>query len=305
MSIAAVITITSWNESPFYAVKSVLSNRKYVKELHFIFPGYDEQEEKDLYLEWPSDRKILEQSNIKIQFDARLKADNFEDPELLLVEIPPNCSMKLGDFELLSSKAKQSNEQQTHLGIGSSINLNEFSPWYGFLVILAVMEWVMNLFFNRKIYQYTDIRARFIMSKGKYKFLPLQHTILSYFWNPYTMKKEYSNAAIEQGKSTPREITRWILWSHETFKFGLWILPYICVYIFITISWLSILSNFLSFSWIISTASLAVWFVEFLVAFFVTNGHIKVKYHIILCALFPVYWILFPFVFASAKFLSN
>jgi hypothetical protein len=304
MSIAAIIIISDWNESPRTAIKSVVSNRKYVKELHIVFPAFDEQREKELYQDWMKDKEILLQSDIKVQFDAVLKVEYYDDPKLLLVEIPPNCSMKLGDFELLSSRAKQCNEQQTHLGIGATLNLGSFSLWYGYLVILSVMEWFMNVWFNRKLYQYTDIRARFVMTKGEFKFLPLEHNILSSIWNPYTMKKEYGNATIEPGNMSPKQLTQWVLWSHQTFKFGLWILTYIPIYVFLTISWLGVISTFINFSWIITTTSVSMWIVEFLVSYLIARNYLKVNQLVILCMFFPVYWITFPLVLVWGKFSS-
>jgi hypothetical protein len=301
MSFAAVITITDWNESPQNAVKSIVSNKKYVKELHFVFPGYDEQREKELYSDWMKDKQSLLDGGVEVYFDATLKVDYYKDPKMLLVEIPPNCIMKLGDFELLSSKSKQCTEQQTHFGIGATLNLGKFSFWYGFLVVLSVMEWFMNVWFNKKLYQYTDVRARYIMTKGKYKFFPLEHTVLSYFWNSHTAKKEYGNATVENLTSA-KITTQWVLWNNQTFKFGLWILAFIPIYVFFTISWIGVLSTFMHNNWVITTSSVSMWIMEFIISYLIASNYLKVDYLVLLCIFFPVYWILFPLVLVWAKF---
>jgi hypothetical protein len=297
-----VTNITSAGESPRLVVQSVLNNLNFVRDLHFIYPHYIPDEEDNLYPGWKRDREKLQNAQIPYKFEARLNVENFsDDKNTILVEVPPNCDLRLGDFERLKTQAGSADYAQTHFGLGTRFQMEGFSVWYAYLVICMVIQWFINRFaYNNKLYYYTDVRARFVVCKGKTKFIPVEHTYLWTLWNPNVMQKQYENATVSANEfPTPFSFVRWVLSNHTALGFGLWILPFIPVWFFFSISPISIVLGYQSF--IFTMSGISVYITEVGIAYLIAKTHSDMPWTFAYCLMFPLAWITFPFVLTFSK----
>jgi hypothetical protein len=297
-----VTNITSAGESPRLVVQSVLNNLTFVRDIHFIYPRYIPDEEDDLYTGWKRDREKLQNAQIPYKFEARLNMENFPDGKnTILVEVPPNCDLRLGDFERLKTQAASADYAQTHFGLSTRLQMNEFSVWYAYLVVCMVIQWFINRFgYNDKLYFYTDVRARFVIYKGKTKFIPLEHTYLWTLWNPNVMKKQYENATVSASEfPTPFSFVRWVLSNHAALGFGLWIIPFIPVWFFFSLSPLSFFLGYQSF--IFAFSGIGVYITEVGIAYLVARTYSDAPWTLAYCLMFPFAWFTFPLVLTFSK----
>lgn len=288
-----VITLTDLDENPQRAIQSLLSHKKYVNDVKIVYPRYINNEQ-ELYPGWFEDREKIRYEIIPIM-DLKYFTDDHT-----IVEIPPYVDMRLGDFENLAAQSQQCSQRQLQFGLGTTLVSNRFSLLHGFLVIMAVMEWFINRFWYRgKLINRGDIWGRFIVKKGQHhRYIGCDYSYLWNIRNTEVKPKEYANASIEL---TPT-VVHWLLRTNKLFDFGLWILVYIPIYIFISLSFSGLILYTWS-PWFVTGAATGIWSLEIFISFLIARHYVKVPWLLMFCFTFPVYWISFPYVLLYYKFL--
>lgn len=269
-----VIKITKFNECPKRAIKSVINNLTYVKDVHIINP-YFTNEEECMYKGWKEDKNQIK----NVHFSPSLIEKNLEG---IIVEIPPNCDVKAGAFNTIDKQMRHANEEQNTLALIPVLKLDGYSIFHGYFIILYLIDWFWNrLFENNKLIQYTDIRAKFIIRKGTKAFLP-KSSFFHRFWNPQTIGKIFADTAeIKESKITQT------LYNHEHFKFGLWIIPYGILWFITTTAFVAMPG---------SVYSICLWILGSLLSWLTTFHYVKSSYSIFYISAFPIYWVTFPFL---------
>jgi hypothetical protein len=297
--LSAVIKITSFNESPEFAVKSVIANKGLFNELHFIYPTF-QSEEESMYPNWLlTDKANL--NGISVFFHVMLHAKYFQS-DSIIVEIPPNCEVKSGAFTTIKSAMKAANTKQTHFALSPVTSLNQFSLWHGFLIVLMMIESVWNRIFERgKLINYTDVKAYFVMKKGKINYFPEEKS--GWVFNESTIPKAYAGGTCILRPFDDDNFVMWKLHTHTNMSLiGLWIVPYSIFYFILGISWPSVLWGAISFSNVyFASYVFLVWLLEVFVSYRVGTFYISCPKRLVFSLLFPVYWFLFPYVLIYAR----
>lgn len=294
------IPISSFGESCKDAIESIIANRIHVGQVRIIYPAYRD-DATSMYPKWPEHRETLEKNNIGVFFDAKLNPDNLENATSVVVEVPPTCRLTLGAFDSIHNQIKSANATQTHFSLATSTEFRGFSLFHGFFIVLTVLDWFWNYFFEfNKLIQYTDVRGRFILKKGGKTFLPDANQFSWRLWNSNVMPKVYAgDTARLQGLDI---ISR--LHNHSHMKFGLWLILFLPVWFILTSSWYSMISMAISFrsAWMGSYA-LTIWVVEILFCMLISGHYVKNPYNKFFYALFPIYFAFFPFILVYSKLL--
>jgi hypothetical protein len=290
-----VIPLSDLNESPEIAIKSILAHKKYAKDVKVVYAGYS-GEDHSLYNGWHEDKKKL-----NIQVIPILDLKYFDNDTALVVEVPPFAQMYLGDFENLEKQSQESTSlTQTQFSLGTTLTSQYSSILYGFLMIMTVMEWFINrLWYNGKFIQNTDIRCRFVVTKGVTRHIGNDYSYVWNILNREVKRKQYSNAIIDVGINN--QVVNWILSKHKMFSFGLWILAYVPFYIFVSLSFSSMVLYSWS-PWIVVGAGSGIWLFEILISFLICRSYCKIPYLLAYCIMFPLYWITFPYALLYFKF---
>lgn len=295
MSLTVVIPLTDLDENPKQAIKSVIAHKKFVKRVRIVYARYT-GEGHSFYNGYTEDKEQIEDIEVITKLDAKY----FSDDDNVIIEVPPNCDMRLGDFQKLEemSKDKSRPVEETQFSLGTTLVSEQVNLLHGIVMIMMLMEWVIGrVFYFGKLISHYDIRGRFIIRKGD------QHQYIAapfrYKWNLImndVRRKEYECATINITNNI-----RWLLQNNTTFSFGLWILVYIPIYVFFSLSFNSIW--FYKWSpWILMTVTTTSWSVVSLISFFLMRQYLRVPYLVVYCILFPFYWISFPYILLFYKF---
>jgi hypothetical protein len=298
--LSAVIRISNFGESPEPAVKSIIANKDRFKEVHFIYPSF-QSEEESMYLGWKDD-KINLGEHIRVLFHVMLHA-HLLDPDCIIVEIPPNCEMKQGAFTKIQNIMRSLDTKQNTCSLASTNSLPQGSFWVGFFIILNVIETIWNRLFERgKLIEYTDVKAYFLLKKGKVAYFPDSG---GYLFNSGTVPKVYSDgtAVLKQNFASVYEHLMWRLHNHANLKLmGLWIFPYSINYFILAISWPAILRGAIAFDNVyFASYVLLVYFVEVIFSYWIGSYYIKTPKRLVYSLLFPIYWALFPWILIYAR----
>jgi hypothetical protein len=286
--------LTDLDENPKTAIKSVIAHKKFVKRVKIVYARYPGQDHS-FYHGYAEDCEEIE-----VDVITKLDAKYFGNDDNVIIEIPPNCDMRLGDFQKLEeiSKDKSRPVEETQFSLGTTFFSNTFNLMHGVIMIMMLMEWLIGrvFYFGKHISHY-DIRGRFIIRKGN------QQQYLSepfkYRWNLImndVKRKEYECATIDITNNI-----RWLLYNNTTFAFGLWIFVYIPIYVFLSLSFNSVWFYKMS-PWILLTITTTSWSFFSLASFLLMRQYIKVPYLFVYCILFPFYWISFPYILLYYKF---
>jgi len=298
--LSAVIHVTNFGESPEPAVKSIIASKDRFKEVHFIYPTF-QSEEESMYPSWKEDKVQLE--GIRILFHILLHA-HLLDSDCIIVEIPPNCAVKQGAFNKIQNMMKSVNTKQHTCSLASTSSLPQGSFWVGFFVILQVIESIWNRIFERgKLIEYTDVKAYFLIKKGKIAQFPEAG---GYLFNSGVIPKVYSDGTAvlqQQSFASVFEYLMWRLHTHANLKLmGLWIFPYFINYFILAISWPAILRGAIAFdSFYFASYVVLVYVMEIVISYWIGVYYIKTPRRLVYSLLFPLYWALFPWVLIYAR----
>lgn len=301
---AVAVTISGYAESAQRAVHGVLLNRDKVKQLHFVYPAYQSDTES-MYAEWPKDRVALEKAGIQVFFDATLDAKYFNSDTDSVIEINPYCELKSGAFATIQSTLKATSHEQTHVALATATKLNRFSLWYGFIIVLTVIDWLWNrIGEHNKLMQYTDVVARFIVRKGQVASLP-RPSVSWRLWNPHVVPKIYAG---ETALNCPPEseegfqYTSWLLYTHKHLGFGLWMFPFALAWFVLSSSWFGTFYSVLfTRSLVMGTYAMGTWLMEITVAWLICGHYLQLNYKNVFYVLFPFYLLAFPFFLLYCK----
>ncbi len=293
-NISIVIHITESAESARFAVKSIINNIDLIHSVHFIHPAYD-TDKTSMYKGWTEDRISL--AGTPIYFHPEMRSSDFESS--IVCEIPPFCELKKGPLKTIEKRLRHSSHSQNHC-ILSTVSIYEgFSVFYGFLLVLQVIDWIWNrVFENNKLIQYTDVIARQVIRKGQKKFLPTERFSWR-LWNSEVIPKIYcKESALKFGSMSSYETLKWRLYTHKNLTFGLWIFLYFPIYITTALPWVSM--TFFGANVLVQIVVL-LWIIEFILTWLVCKDYVKMRAVFVYAALFPVYWVFFPFFLIWSK----
>ncbi len=279
------------------AIKGILANSEHVDELHLIYPSF-EDEESSMYDGWKEDKIKLVNAEIEPVFEARIHTESLSEATVL-IEIPPTCRLKLGAFDAIREQIQSAGTAQTHFALATSTEVRGFSIWTGFLVVLTVIEWIWNHFFERsKLIQYTDVRGRFVLRKGETLILPEEHQTSWRFWNANVMRKRYAgDTCVLKGMDIFAR-----LHNHRYLGLGLWVIPFFFFWFVYTFAWAPVIQNMTLWT---SVYTLALWVLQICVAYLVSGWYIKSRYNVLFCLLFPLYFAAFPFMLVFSRLLRK
>lgn len=284
MTLAVAIRISDFRESPERAVRSVLAHKDRISELHFIHPTYREGDE--LYPGWLQNDAV-KLGPILVHFDATLNGANFGPQVTQVIELAPSTELCLGAFEQVKQLTKSAQIHQNHIAISTgTIFRGLVNPWYGFAVVMTVIDWIWNrtIGWNRLI-QSNDIHVRFLMRKGKRAFLP-EPTFSSIYPRQYG-----ANVARTQPDSV-----LWLLNTHSNLKLGWWIVLFSPIWLFLTLSWVSVVSGAIfAQSLVLGSWVGSAWMVQSLMAHLICANYLQMPYAWVYHLLFPAYFAAFPF----------
>lgn len=296
MSFTAVVHITGFNECPENAVKSVVSNVNHFSKLLIVFPGYDESNE--LYKDFEEDKAYLEEHDTEILVIPKLSIDYVENHSI--VEIPAYCRFKPGGMEMIRRQIADAPNSVTHFAMSTVTALPDFSLFYGFLMLVEVINWIRSRITERgRLYQYNDVRIRHVVQCGKRRYLPERQFIWR-FWNNGCAWRLYGGDAavmMPPNDRTGYDYVMWTLYTNTTMGFSAWLFVFMGV-------WLSLLlpAYGLVVKWNIDSMwILGAWFAEILFSALVAQNYLKLKMGVLFSVFFPVYWMLFPFTLVYAK----
>jgi hypothetical protein len=283
--ISIVIKITGFSESPRRAISSILKNLDKIRDVHIIYPNYSSDDES-MYKGWKDDKKIITAAAKAVFIEPSLDSKNFDSDDIV-VEIPPNCELKSGAFSIIENEMKNAKPNQTHLGLSTVTKFSGFSLWYGFFIVLYTIDWIWNRLFERnKLIQYTDVKARFIIKKGKVTHFP-EKSIVWRFWNVDTIPKIFTETAVIEGGNIIA-----VLNNHSYMTIGLWLLIYGPIWFVVSTAMLSMPG---------SVYSISMWIFGSTLAWLTTKDYVKLTGSLFYVLAFPFYFILFPILLIYSK----
>ena len=294
MSLTAVVTLTGFREDCSRAIRSLIPLKHYFKDLVIVHRGYVD-DERSMYSGWVEDRESLSPVTIKIV--AQLDAVHVDGQAT--VEINPFCDIRQGAMDELVATLKGANQYQTRMGMTTSLVLDNFSVFYGFIMVSYVIDWFWQRVWCRgKLYQNLDVQSRRVVQVGPDRYLPSTSVWHSFIWNNVTIPRMYGgNAAItrpsfENGFQT----TLWYFYNHSHYTWSWWIMPFSIVWMTIAMAAYGLLLGNIGSMWILS-----VWSWEIVLAYLICESYIKCDWASAYYPLFPIYWILFPVVIIYSK----
>lgn len=295
-SLAILSTISEkFGETPEHLVNSLVKlNDARVKEVHLVYPGY-------------SGAPFANTDKLPgFKIHSSVDAIRFGADVAMVVEVPPTCELTLGALDRAVSALERGSEQQTIVGVSSSFVDAGFSPLYGFLIVLSVIDWIWNVFLELgKLTQHTDVRARYLLRKGTGRcVLPPYKRFSWRVWNPEVMRGEYGGDVARSRRwntATPGDYVAWVLHTHEHLGFGLWWFPAL-------ILWFSRLVIHFVFlygqHWTMYGFNASLVSAEIMLAFFIGKNYVRVPYFLLWCALTPIYVMAFPFMVFFSKIIK-
>lgn len=296
MSLTAVIELTGFAEDCSEAIRSLVSLKHYLKNIVIIHPAYV-NDEKSMHVGWACDRVALEP--VPVTFVTRL--DEVFVQGATVVEINPYCSVRQGALDTIVSASKSATPYQTHLGVSTSLVLDRFSLFYGFLIISYVVDWFWQRVWNRdKMYQFLDIRARRVVEVGGSKYLP-ESSWIWYIRNTGCIPRFYGgeSAVTKPVNLHGWKLVVWYFYNHRHYRWSWWIIPFSLIWAIVSMAAYGLfLGN------ITSIYILTVWMWEITASYLICENYIKMDYSLLLYPLFPVFWLLFPLVIVCSKIVS-
>lgn len=286
---SVIIPIDDPSTSAEHAISGVLTHKKRIRELYLVYPGYQD-DERSMYKGWVAHRKILGDDGIHIHIESTLDASKV-DPEAILIRISPYCELKMGAYDAVYAQMQAASASQMRGGLFSVTELQGLSPLYGFFVVLQTITWFWNRVWERnKLFQFSDVRSTVVLTKGRRRFLPDDSSFFWRFLNPTTMPGIYCPHAVNRPPSDPT----WTLRNHLHVGFGLWILVYVGLWFIMAVGVTSILSIRTSIFEI--GIPLSAWITSSLVSYATCKDYLVMRHRWIYHALFPFYFVLFPFM---------
>jgi len=276
-------------ETPRVAIKSLLNHLQEIKDLHLIYPLYQNDGES-MYKDWSSDRQQLEGAGKRVHFAATLEASDF-DVDSLIVRVPPSCELKLGAINMLKKSAEHMTTNQMHFSLIPKAIFTRHSIWNGFFVVLYMMNWIHSLFHWRRLIQYTDVWASFLIKKGKHQYFPPEPN--ERWWCTDIKRRTLTESASLLQWNNSYQYLIWTLKTHRNFGLGWWMIPYLLT--FPAILFPLVFLRQLMFWAILETIVMST------VTWWTTKHYIEMPNMALYCLMVPVYYVLFPVMLIQAR----
>ncbi len=288
-----VIELTGFAEDCSQAVRSLVPLKHYLKNLIIVHRAYVD-DEKSMYPGWIEDKAALDP--VQVTFVARLDEVYVEGQTV--VEINPYCSVRQGALDTILATVKSASPYQTHLGLSTSLVLDGFSLFYGFLIVSYVVDWFWQRVWNRdKMYQALDVRARRVVEVGGKKYIP-ESSWLWYIRNTGCIPRIYGGESVVTKPTNVKgwELVVWYFYNHRHYCWSWWIMPFSLIWAILTMAAYGLFLGNLTSIYI-----LTVWLWEITAAYLICENYIKLDLSLLLYPFFPVFWVLFPLVIVYSK----
>lgn len=162
--IDAVISISSFGESPKRAIRSVLRYPKRFKALHIVQHGYSTTH--SFYKGWSEDLQLLKRNGLDPIWHSKLDPDKLVSQAVIHIE--PDLQVKDGALDLLCEDMKDNNKWNSHFAVSSITCLETVTNWkdyastvfYGFIVVLAVFDSLRSFFNGFRYHRTVDLRGQ-------------------------------------------------------------------------------------------------------------------------------------------------
>ena len=306
MSIAAIIQIGEFNDSPKNAIYSVWQSRDRFDEVHFICPNYEE--ESEFYDGHRVDEQKLRDHGIAVFYESEIDIKTIKTS--YVAEIPCHCIVKKSGIDNLQKKIKSSEPMEQIFSLNAVVYLKTTTWRHGFLFVTALWMMFWNIWERGKTIKCTDVRVRAVMQKGKHRYLA--HSMFSWIWN------SNSNTAVKiepAVRSTcvlaPDDINyvSWYLRTNKYFKFkSFWWIIFMGFYwiffLYTTLELIRLATLYLgletfadiSFFWLPNVLIIPLWILNWVVTIYACLRTHSFPHLIVMSAFLNFYIILFPFV---------
>jgi len=305
-----IIRISNHAENPTNAIQSVINNSSHFKKLHIVCPFYDKNVLP--FENYNEVKEQLQEAGVDIILCTSLNMDKLGNE--LSLEIPPYCIVKTGGFDKLAEIHKEldrtDNTSITHFGLCPQIYVPERNLvpdlldgifGYGFFLVTFVMDFIWRIWSRDKIYLHTDVQAVRICSMGRRKFLP-QVTFMSRIRNTTHLPVSNVNSATFIPPVNGLSFSRWNLNMHPKQRFGLWMVTFCFLYIFMAFPW---------WNYIISVSYLqrplfhplfiALYIICTCTIYLASTYYMNIPNQFMLCMMHPIYFALYPLFFVYSK----
>jgi hypothetical protein len=283
MKFTFVFELTS---SPKQLIASLIANKADVEALYIVYPDYDGN---PIYPEWARDEAVL---GVPVYFVATFDPKTVDG---IIVNVPANCELKLGAFESIRQHMSRATESQTHFALTPHVRCETHSLFYGFLFIMQTIDWIWNRIYERnKLIQTSDVQARFVIRKGRRSFVP-EPKFIWRFWNTAVIPKVQTSSAVLHLRNGWSDVVTTLKY-HSHQGFGLWLIPYLSTYLVLAVTW-----NAFVYNGVMAPYTIGMWLAEILVCYLICSAAFTAPRAYIYYLLFPVYWLLYPFVLIHAR----
>lgn len=300
MSIAALIKVKTRYQCIDNALESVYRCRDRIQELHIVDSWY--REDRPRSHKWTEYEEKFRQANLSVHIHVMLDEQLITTENVL--QVHPSADFNKGALEPLQRNMKVASKNQIQCALQSQYELPGFSMAYGYILVLAVLDFFWRFYERQKHYLPTDLVLTSVVRKGKNIWIP-EKSFSARFWN-----SEQAPIFVNEGaciiRPTEHEqgfaFLRACVMDHPHMKlFRMWFLWYLA-------SW-SIMAMFLS-TIVVSIgdgSSIVAWFSLFTLAIAAIQGIVAYqvvrkslivplinKY--IMAVLYPLYYMTLPFI---------
>lgn len=235
MKVSVIVNVSSFGESPFNAIHTIASCRKYVSDVHIVKSGGYSDEDP----EWSSYLELLRPLSVTVHPTGTL--DLTKVAELAVVEMEAEMVATEGAFEILLGDM-MANHKSCDLYAVASVAYIESDPtarwwsphawWsalaYGYLVVILVFDTIRSLFHLCLYHRSQDLCARFVYrSFPRVTFLARYRWWTWYFWTGMHSVRRTDGCCIQK---PPVEAGWPFVWktlrTHRGLAPGVWLVAY-------------------------------------------------------------------------------
>jgi hypothetical protein len=298
MSLGVIIRLSSFDEDPSRALDSVLDNLEHISDVTVVYPAY----KNDMKIPWSAKKNAIIEAGKA--FAITPTPSHINDAAIAIVEIPPYCSVGKGAFEMIKTQLKRSDK--TNFAISTITVLPNLSPFYGFLIVSIVLDWLWSRIIHRdKLYQTNDIRVRCVMQRAGRKYVaPDEHWVWRYIWNDSCAPKLYGGDMAIMRPPYARSgwgYVHWTLHFHRNYKWGTWLFVFAVPYSIIALCVVALVYSTAGVSWFVVSN----FGVILLMAFTISGHYLETPARRIMCILTPLYLVFFPLAIVYAKVMAE
>jgi hypothetical protein len=245
---AAIIEISEFGESPSAAIKSIVANPGYFKEVHLVQHGYSSSNVP--YYAWPSDIKALTALGLAPVWHARLDTDKVRAGAAVYIQ--PDAQVADGALSMLHEDmvyGAKNAKNQTHFAVTpiTSIRLDRDKrrdplEWiltlvdvmsYGFLLVVMMVDWGRSLFNGYKYHPTFNLRAVCLFTTYPQRVQQAPTRFSWWLWNPNQCRAKSGGSAllhIPKGKNTGLSFVLRTIKTHQMLGYGAWVFGFIFYY---------------------------------------------------------------------------